>query len=207
MATFLDVGLFSHFAIVFPFLLVFLVTYAVLQKFKMLTEERGINAIIALAVACLTLFSKAATALIFFMSPWFVLLFIFIIFLLIGFQLMGTKWERIVEVMSTKWFTPHWILIFLIAFILLAGIASVFGPGLLGQGGPAAGLGLAPTPIATLGGVPEVGANVTGIPASADYGTAVQSVLFHPKILGLAALAVIIAFAIRTLIHIPPKKE
>ncbi|MBW3012587.1 hypothetical protein KY325_04470 [Candidatus Woesearchaeota archaeon] len=206
MATFLDVGLFSHFAIIFPFLLIFLVTYAVLQKFKMLTEERGINAIIALAVACLTLFSKAATALVFFMSPWFVLLFIFILFLLLAFQLMGTKWETIVDVMSKKWFTPHWILIFLIAFILLAGIASVFGPGLLGQG-PEAGVGLVPTPIATLGGVPEVGANVTGLPSSTAYGAAVQNVLFHPKVLGLAALAVIIAFAIRTLIHMPPKKD
>ncbi|MBW2987290.1 hypothetical protein KY336_01955 [Candidatus Woesearchaeota archaeon] len=205
MATFLDVSLFSHVAIIFPFLLVFLVSYAILQRFKIITEERGINAIVALALACMTLFSKAATALVFFMSPWFVLLFVFLIFLLLGLQIMGIKWEIIQDVMTKKWTTPHWILIFLIAFILLAGVASVFGPGLVGEA-PDASTGLTPGPVATLGGVPEVAANATGLPSSSAYGAAVQNVLFHPKVLGLAALAVIIAFAIRTLIHIPPKK-
>ena len=47
MATFLDVGLFSYFNVIFPVLLIFALVFALLQKTKILGTNITINAIIA----------------------------------------------------------------------------------------------------------------------------------------------------------------
>lgn len=201
MATFLDIGLLGHFSIIFPFLLVFIVTYALLHKYKFVSEEKGVNALIAFAVACLTLFSKAATTLIFLVSPWFVIIFLFILFVLLAFRFMGTKADVIEDVMSKDFGPIHWVMIVVVALIALSAIGAIFGPGLLGEEGAQT-----VTTTSTIG--PENVALTANQTATAgQFQANVKNVLFHPKILGIAALLLIAVFAIRGLVYVKPTKK
>jgi hypothetical protein len=201
MVTFLDIGLLGHFSIIFPFLLVFLGAYAMLSKLEFLSKDKGINAIIALCLAAITLFSKSATQLILVATPWFTVTFMGISFLLILFLFMGVKEDKIKEVMEVEWHAPHWIALIILILIGLGAAGTVFGPSLANEGvfvtqgdrGPVQGV--------------DLGINQTG---ENQFQSEVTSILFHPKVLGILVLLLIAVFTIRTLAYEPPnmpKKE
>ena len=192
MATFLDLGLLTHFAAFFPFLLVFIAAYAILLKFKTFSEERSINAIIAFALASMTLFSRPAQVLITTASPWFVVLFMLILLVILAYRLIGVRESQIEKVMESEFGTPHWLIIVFVALILIGSLSIVFGPGLLED---------------------KVEPSIPGVPATGtttEAGTGTQftrnvtDVLFHPKVIGFVALMLIVVFAIRTLMYGPP---
>ncbi|MCK4669593.1 MAG: hypothetical protein KAT43_00195 [Nanoarchaeota archaeon] len=208
MATFLDIGLLQFASPIFIFLLVFLIVYALLDKFKLISDDQGVNAIIAFAVACLTLLSKQVTAILFYVSPWFVVMFIFILFGMMAFRFSGVPETAITEYMS-KMSLVHYLILVSIILIIFAAIGTLFGPSLI----PQAGAGATTTAPAVTE-APTLGPGVTpadtiGIPADAQaaYQQEVQKVLFHPKILGLGAFALIITIAIRALIYKKPEKK
>jgi hypothetical protein len=117
MATPLDIGLLQNVGIIFPFLLVIVFVYALLTKTQVLGKDaHGLNAFIAFCLGVATLFSPIAVKTIQLMAPWFVLLVIFIIFLLLAFQTLG------VEEHGDTIF--YWM-IALIAIIGLGSLASV----------------------------------------------------------------------------------
>lgn len=209
MVTFLDIGLLQFATPIFVFLLVFLIVYAILDKLKVISEDRGVNAIIAFAVACLTLLSKQVTALLFFVSPWFVVLFIFILFVVVAFRFSGVEEKAITEYLS-KMSLVHYLIIVAVVLIIFAAIGTLFGPSLAPQAGQAAP---AARPSAVEGapsitpGVEPTEIAETPEGAQATYQQEVQKVLFHPKIVGLGAFALIIALAIRALIYKKPEQK
>ena len=89
MATFLDISGLAHFSSFFVFLFVWLVVYALLQYTKVLGQNQGINIILGLVVGLLVLFSPIATGVIEYISPWFAVVFIFIIFATVGLKIVG----------------------------------------------------------------------------------------------------------------------
>lgn len=190
MATFLDIGLLQHFSVIFPFLLVFVGSYALLLKLKLISEDKGINAIIALALASMTLLSDAAVQLITTASPWFVVLFMFLLFLVLIFRFMGVKEDTITGVMESGWEAPHWIILVIIILIVMGSIGVVFGPGLLEvREQPSQGQVINQT-------IPP---GQTG-----DFNQNIVNVAFHPKVVGLISLLLIALFAIRTLAYGKP---
>ena len=78
MATFLEIGALRYFSIIFPALLVFVVVYALFEKLKILGENKSIHAIVAIVLAFMVLLIEDIANLINFISPWFVLMFIFV---------------------------------------------------------------------------------------------------------------------------------
>src|SRR5210317_1637529 len=109
MATFLETGLLDTFSIIFPALLVLIVSYAILAKFKILGDNMTINSLVAVALAFLTIISKEVTALISFMAPWFVLAFIFLLLMLLFWKIMGASDESITNyLMNDK--AINWVL-------------------------------------------------------------------------------------------------
>ena len=74
MVTFLETGLINYFAIIFPALLVFAVVFALLEKTKIVGENKGINAIIAIVLAFMVMLSANVAEIINYMAPWFVVL-------------------------------------------------------------------------------------------------------------------------------------
>jgi hypothetical protein len=200
MATFLDLGLLSHFSVIFPFLLVFIGSYALLLKLEVLSKDKGINAIIAFALASMTLFSRQALSLIFVASPWFVVFFMFLLLFLVVFKFLGVKDDVIEKVMTTEWGAPHWFILIIILLILFGSMGIVFGPGLV----PGAGDGtqdlVGPEGLPT--GVTEAAPGT-----SQDFEKNVVDVLFHPKLLGLLSLLLIVVFTMRTIAYAPPKAK
>ncbi|MBW3011229.1 hypothetical protein KY326_03355, partial [Candidatus Woesearchaeota archaeon] len=175
---------------------------------KLLTEERGINAIIAFAIACLTLLSKQVTEILFYVSPWFVVMFIFILFTLLAFRFSGVEEKAVTEYMS-KMSMVHYLIIVAVILIIFAAVGTLFGPSLV----PQAGAGTT-TKVPAVAEAPAIGPGITpedttGIPADAQaaYQQEVQKVLFHPKVVGLGAFALIITLAIRSLIYKKPERK
>jgi len=130
--------LLPYFSDLFSVLLVFVVLYAILEVTKVLGgDSRGINSIVALCLALMLLLSKDMMSVVKIMTPWFVLLFIFIMFLLISFRWMGVSESAITSTMSV-WKTPHYFLLAAGIIIFIAAIGSVYGNSLLpytSQGG------------------------------------------------------------------------
>jgi len=190
MATFLDIGLLQHFQVIFPFLLVFIGSYALLLKLKIVSEDKGINAIIALALAAMTLLSDSAVQLITTASPWFVVLFMFIMFFIVVFRFTGVSEDSMKNVMNRDWDAPHWIILVLVILIVLGSAGIVLGPDLLK--------------------VREQPSSQTQLNASQgeteDFNQNIINVAFHPKVVGLFALLLIAMFAIRTLAYGKEKK-
>jgi len=82
-------GLLEKFEIIFPFLLILTLVYAVLNMSKILGDNKGLTALISFAVAIITLFSPVSREIINIMAPWFVILFIFLVFILVAFRIFG----------------------------------------------------------------------------------------------------------------------
>ena len=183
MATFLELGLLNYFAVIFPALLVFVIVFAIFEKFKLIGESKTVHAIIAIALAFIVMLSPAILTIINFISPWFVLLFIFVILLLMVYKIMGASDEAITDFIQTdnavKWF------IFAIGIIIIiAGISHVYGQQLL--------------PVTTEDGEPiETAAEVST--EIGEFKGNVAAIFFHPKVIGLIFIMLVAVFTISLL--------
>ena len=90
MATFLDVSGLAAFSKIFVFLLVLLAVYAVFAMNKAFGQAKWISWIISLVVAIFVILSDVASGIIQYVSPWFAVLFFFIIFITMASRIFGT---------------------------------------------------------------------------------------------------------------------
>lgn len=133
MATILDLGILNYFGIIFPFLLLFVVSYAILQKTKMLSGEATINAIIAIVVAFLGVMSNTIISLVSFIAPWFTVMMLFLILLLLLFAIMGVSEKEFFEAARTNK-GIQWSIIGISLIILIAGFSVTIGQDFLDAG-------------------------------------------------------------------------
>ena len=82
MANVLDLGLLKDFSFLFGYLLIFVVVYGLLQITD-LFKNRGINALVAIAVTVLIATTTGSMNVITNLTPWFVIAGFFIVFLLV----------------------------------------------------------------------------------------------------------------------------
>lgn len=122
--TFLDIGVFPFFAILWPFLFVTVISFAFLSKMKVLGDNKAIHAMIAFFLGLVTLFSSIAVKTINLMAPWFVLLFVFGIFVLMIYMSFGISEKQILDVIYTggEATTFGW---WVLAIALIIGIGSL----------------------------------------------------------------------------------
>ena len=188
MATPLDVGLVKNFSIIFPFLLVLVVIYGVASFTKLFGDNKTMHALIALVLAISLMFSDTAREVINVMAPWFVLLFIFTVFMILAFKVFGTSNDDIMGVLKNKEF--NYIIWWVVSIALVIGLGSLsyvtFGEG---QTPEAAGL---------VGNVTYDG-EVSGKGTNTFF-----KVITHPKILGMALILLIGAFTIQKLAGASP---
>lgn len=122
MATPMDIGLLKEFGVIFPFLLIFIVVYAVLIKTEFFKENKSLASLLAVVCGIMTLFSTIVRETIIVMAPWMVLLFIFIVFLLIAFMIFGTTESDVMSLIkSEKFGVGLWVL----ALALIIAIGSL----------------------------------------------------------------------------------
>jgi len=122
MATLLDIGLLNVFGIIFPFLFIWAATYAMLQYTKIFTDSKNIHALIATMLAFMTLFSRIAVKTINAMAPWFVLLFIAVMFALLVFGMFGSKEADFTKALKDN---DSGLRTWIIALILIIAIGSL----------------------------------------------------------------------------------
>jgi hypothetical protein len=171
MATVLDLGLLQMFEPIFAVLFVFALMFAILQKTKALTEAVGINGIIAVVIAFMVLMSQTLVSIINFMIPWFTVVIIFFVLLLLVFQVFGAKDADFASAVKDKGLM--WTIIGIGIVILLAAVGSV---------------------------VPEdIGPNLVGGDVSADddsFSSNLTDILFNPKIIGIIVIFLVAIFAV-----------
>ncbi len=182
MVTVLDIGLLKAFDIVFAFLFVWAIVFAVLQKFKVVGEAVAINALIAVAVAFMVAVSGKAVEIINNMIPWFAVAIIFFILLLLVFMIFGLKESDLGNVVKDK--GVYWTLIGVGLMIIAASIGASFGQEFLELGSATSN------------------ATVSGGSGSTETGSFQQNILatlFHPKIVGMIVLFSIAIMAVALL--------
>ncbi len=192
MATVMDIGLLQSFSDIFLVLFVWVVVYAILQKVKVLGENKGLNAIVAISVAIFLAFSAKPKIIVKGIIPWFVLLFVFFMFLVMGMRFtfgVDAGDEMLLKVLGGEQSAGWWIFIGAAA-ILLVVVSSLVGPEVTPGSNQTA-----PPEITTPG---QNGDVDTG-----DWRTNVLNTLYHPKVLGSVLLLVIALFAIQFLTRTP----
>ncbi len=178
MATFLDLTLIDFFDRIFVVLLIWTIIFAILQKTKAVSDGLGINAIIAVAIAFLALISDTIIQLISFMVPWFALLIIFLVLLILLFQIFGVT--DVSAAVNDK--TVQWTLIGVGIVIVIAAFGTVFGQQL------AAAAGSSSTDSGT--------ATAAGGTGTTNFQQNIYSTLFNPKVLGMLVLFGVAIFAV-----------
>ncbi|MEM4263432.1 MAG: hypothetical protein QW666_00870 [Candidatus Woesearchaeota archaeon] len=177
MVTLLDTGLLQKFDIIFPFLLVLTLVYVGMNRISWFKDKQAFCFIIAFALALLTIFSRVAVRTINMMAPWFVLLFIFMILVLMAYMAFGIKEETIIETITKgKYATDfgYWVL----ALVLIIGLGS-----------------LATVISEEKGFMGLAGEEAAGAAEKISFWTTIT----HPKILGLALLMLVALFTIQKL--------
>ncbi len=188
MATFLDLGLLEHFGVIFPLILVFVIVFALLEKSKLLGDNKGIHSLVALSIAIMMLFVPGVVKVFAIMAPWFVLIMMLILFFMITLIFLGVKTEKIVAYVSGDWYALHWFLLAIALIIFIGALASVYGGSMLPYSGGETG-----NMSAAAGGTTGVGTD-TG-----DFNANVGRVIFHPKTIGLVFILLLGSLTIRLL--------
>ena len=195
MATFLEVGLFSYFSVIFPVLLVFLLVFAVLTKTEFFGKNKGVYALIAFAIAMIMLFSPGVVNVINVMAPWFVFIFMFFVFILLALLLMGVKSESITDYMSGDWTVVHWFILSFAIIIAIGSLATVYGGSLL----PYTDESGEPIGEESDSGMSAEDSTTGRTTSTGDFNKNVGRVIFHPKVLGMVFVMLIGSFAINLL--------
>ena len=174
MASVLDLGLLQYFEVIFPVILIFVLVFSMLSKFKLLGESTPINATVAICCAFLAALSESVIALIIFVAPWFVLVFVLLLLFLLIMKTFGTSDEDIMKVV-TRDAAVTWTILGIAIVIIGAGFAVTFGE--------------------DIASISEDGSSTE----SDDFQTSLLEIIFHPKILGVLILFTICVMAIALL--------
>ncbi|MEE9525130.1 MAG: hypothetical protein V3V78_00805 [Candidatus Woesearchaeota archaeon] len=181
METFLDIGILNYFSVIFPALLVFVIVYALLEKTKILGENKSLHAIAAIVSAFLVMLSRDIVAIINFGAPWFILVFVFLILLLLIYRMMGATDADLTNMIRTDTMV-QWAVFIIGLIIIFASISHIYGQRLLEQApGEAEGV--------TVGDVQEREEGVS-------HKSELRDALFNTKVLGMVLILLIAAFAI-----------
>lgn len=187
----MDISLLEGFSKVFVFIFIFVVIYAILILTKLFGENKSLASIISLSMAVIFMFSEKAINMIVFSVPWFILLGIGIMLILLNYKLLGGEGNivsMLIEGQKHK-VTVYWIIILSIVIVII-GLGNNFGQnvGPYLDGDNQSIVDSATSASDNLRGSGDVD---TG-----DFQTNLGATLFHPKILGLALILAIAGFTI-----------
>ncbi len=184
MATPLDIGLLKNFQIVFPFLFVFAVVYGLLSYTKFLGDNKAVHSMIAVVLAIMTLFSEVVVQTINTAAPWFVLLIVFMVFLMLGFMILGVREADFLGVLRDREY--QFVIWWIIALIIVIVVGS-----------------MSHTISERKGGYPPYGPGENATLEEGEDALTQESdfweTLFHPKILGMFVLLLIAFFTVSKL--------
>jgi|GEM_PF-776186 len=201
MATPLDIGLLQHFDVIFPMLFVFTITYAFLNKFNVLGEKKDAwNAMVALAFAMMVLVSPIAVKTVFRAAPQFALLMVMIFFLVFAFKSFGVSDTTITDAIQSESrsfikATFIFIIVGIVAMALMSAISEEQGFQSLTEAKNDAQATISDGSSST---------TTSGGGALTEQQELFKTI-FHPKVLGLVAIILVMTFAAALLAGAPEK--
>ena len=150
----------------------------VLQKTKAVTDTVAINAIIAVMIAFLVLISDTIITMITFMIPWFAIMIIFLVLMLLLFQIFGAKDSDFSA--AVKHPAVMWMVIAISAVIFLASLGQVI-----------------PEDIVQLTGGETTTVSTGDLSTSGGgFSQNLIGILFNQKVIGLVIVFLVAVFAI-----------
>ena len=170
MASFLDIGILNYFVPAFVFLLIYGILLALLEKTKIFGEGKAVNQIIALAIAVLFVLTPDLVGIVKIITPWFTVMFVFLIMIIMLFLFVGVKEGEVAKAFSDK--GTVWIIIVICLIIFIYALTQVYG-----------------AQIQTIyaGNSSEQG----------GLNQVIGQIIFHPRVLGMFFLLVISALAVK----------
>ena len=188
MVTPLESGaLLEKFSIIFTLILVMVIVYAIMQWTKMFGESRGIHMIVGLIFGLFVIMIPDITQLISTMIPWFVLLFIFLLLMIMAYKIFGATDDDILGALRSSDKTIIYVVIIIAIIIIIASFSSVYGQRFLTGKKAVVGEG-----------VPEPGSTAT-----TSFASNIGATFFHPKVIGLIFIFLVAAFTIALLATVP----
>jgi hypothetical protein len=185
MVTILDVGLLQNFTIIFSLVFVIAIVYGIFQMGNIFGDNKGLHALIALLVGLMVVMVPNITKIIGVMIPWFVLLFVFILFLIIAYKIFGASDADVLSVLKVD-NVVIWVIIIIAIVIVIGSFSSVYGQNMLSK-----------TTSNTTS-----GSTLTGTGQASDTGSYSQNVsatFFHPQVLGMIFIMLVAVFTISLL--------
>jgi hypothetical protein len=119
MATLLDLGVLTYLTPLFTFLFILIVSYAVLDKFRLLGDNFAPKAIAAFSIAMIFIFSTRMMKIVNMATPWFILMIIFGLFLVGMLMFIGVKESSITKTVTSGSVVWPIIVVSLIIFIIV----------------------------------------------------------------------------------------
>lgn len=214
MVTLLESGLLENFQLVFSLILVVAVVYGVLSLTKVLGDNKGLYAIVALVLGVLVILIPDVSKLINIMAPWFVFFFFFLVFMIIAYKIFGATDGDIASVLKDR--AVVWVILIIAILIVIGSFGAVFGQRLLtgeniGPQGPFSdgstvkvvdGRSDRVVIDARTGEVIRGGRTTPlgrGSVGSQNYAQNLLSTLLHPKVMGMGLIGLIGLFTIAIL--------
>jgi hypothetical protein len=157
-------------------ILIWAIVYGLLAYVKPFGKNNGLYAIIGFVVGIIVMLSENALKIINYMIPWFILIFILIVFLVMAYMFLGAREADVLNVLTRDKTIVVWILI-IFFIIFIASLGKVFftkETPIKGEGNISAEMS-------------EVGERGEG---------AFWATLFHPKVLGLIFVLLIAVFTL-----------
>lgn len=184
MATPLDLGALAAFDRIFTFILVGVLVYAFLSKVDYFSGNRKVFAgIIAITISLITMSSNIVIKSVNLMAPWFVLLIIFAMFMMLAFMMFGYSLDNVKDFITKGEFGAGVWVMWLVIVIGIGSVVAVWqeeaGFEKLTQEG-----------------------NVTQELKSSSQEYGFWQTLFHPKILGMALVMLVAFFTIKFMTEI-----
>ncbi|MBS3134280.1 hypothetical protein J4214_03545 [Candidatus Woesearchaeota archaeon] len=125
MASVLDLTTLNFFMPIFSFGLVFAIVFAALDKFELLGKNRFVKLFISFCIGVLFLFSADAVKFINFVSPWFVVMMVMLVFILTAFLFMGVRSDKLVSAVEDP--RVYWPVLVVGIILFLVALTQVFG--------------------------------------------------------------------------------
>jgi hypothetical protein len=194
MATFLDALLLDKFSIIFTWVLIFAVVFAIIEATKVI-QNKVLTATIAFCLATLAIATPSLPQILVKFMPWAIVVTIFVLFMLVLGNFMGVPTKEIAYSFGGR--RAVWIVLTPLLVGLLFSLSNVFGQGMLSQR-----TGDSSTDTSGSGDSSVTTSEDASV-SSSDHGEAVVLTLTNPKVLGLIALLIIALFAIMFLTGTP----
>lgn len=176
-------GLLQYFSVIFTFLLVMIFIYAIMEWTKMFGSSKGIHLIIGLIFGVFAIMIPDITELISVMIPWFVLLFIFSLLIIMAYKVFGASDDDILSALKGDR-TIIWVVIIVSIIIVIASFSTVYGQRLLSSD------------TTDNAGVSDNSPTST---TTSSFSHNIGATFFHPKVIGLIFIFLVAVFTIAIL--------